>query len=426
MTPSHTARSRGRLTRVEVRNYRNIGHAAVRLGDLTLLVGPTGAGSSSLVDALVFVSEALRYGLAIAFRRRGGIGAVRRRSRGHPYNLAVDLRMAWPDGTFAEYAFDVAARSGERFEVWSERCHVQGFLEGPQGFELRDGVPISGLVPLGTSVPLPRRHPRDDLALRHLDGPPALTAVRALLTSIGRYAPDPVRMREPVLPASPREPLHPDAGNAANVLAAMLADSTQAVRALTLRSTLARVAPGIVAMDVASVGAREALVAYHHDGVGGTWPFDAHSLPDGALRAFGHLLAVHQPRLPAVVALEEPESGLHPGATVALVDALLEASNRTQLLVTTHADAFVAHPGIGDEVVVVVRAHQGSASFDQPGHGARELARAALSIPSAALAPLGPGQGGAPSEREPGPGASPSPVSNAAPGLLDLGSEIEP
>ncbi len=37
-------------------------------------------------------------------------------------------------------------------------------------------------------------------------------------------------------------------------------------------------------LPVASLGAREALVAYHHDGVGGTWHFDMPAaLPDGVL-----------------------------------------------------------------------------------------------------------------------------------------------
>lgn len=417
MTAAHTASPRGRLTRLEVRNYRNVAHAAVRLGDLTVLVGPTGAGSSSLVDALVFVSEALRYGLAVAFRRRGGIGAVRRRSRGHPYNVGVDLQMAWPDGTYAQYAFDVAARSGERFEVWRERCHVQGFLEGPQGFELRDGLP------LGAAVALSRRRPRDDLALRHVDGPPALVAVRALATSIGCYAPDPVRMRTPVLRGDPREPLDADAGNAANVLAAMLEDRAQAVSSLTLRSTLARVAPGMVRLDVASFGSREALVAHHSDGIGDTWQVDADSLPDGVLRAFGHLLAVHQARLPAAVALEEPESGLHPGATGAVADALLEASNRTQVLVTTHDSSFVTHPGIADDAIVVVGSERGSAVFEQPRRDARERAHAALNRPSATLAPMGADRASARSERASDADTGSRPAMRHAPGRLDLAND---
>ena len=39
---------------------------------------------------------------------------------------------------------------------------------------------------------------------------------------------------------------------------------------------------------------------------------------------------------PSVVGIEEPETALHPAAMRALVDALDEATERTQILLTTH------------------------------------------------------------------------------------------
>ena len=59
------------------------------------------------------------------------------------------------------------------------------------------------------------------------------------------------------------------------------------------------------------------------------------------LHVLGVLLALFQNSGAAGVAhligIEEPETGLHPEAAGVLVDALLEASERTQVVVTTHS-----------------------------------------------------------------------------------------
>jgi len=72
------------LTRVVVKNYKSIAACDVDLRPLTILVGPNGAGKSNFLDALRFVADGLRTSLDHAFRERGGIGEVRRRSGGHP------------------------------------------------------------------------------------------------------------------------------------------------------------------------------------------------------------------------------------------------------------------------------------------------------------------------------------------------------
>ena len=43
-----------------------------------------------------------------------------------------------------------------------------------------------------------------------------------------------------------------------------------------------------------------------------------------------------------MVCIEEPELGLHPDAVALLADLLVEASQRMQLVVTTHSDALVS------------------------------------------------------------------------------------
>jgi len=60
-------------------------------------------------------------------------------------------------------------------------------------------------------------------------------------------------------------------------------------------------------------------------------------MSDGTLHALGILLAAYQENPPTLIAFEEPEARVHPGAAAVLAEALQEAGLRTQVLLTTHS-----------------------------------------------------------------------------------------
>jgi predicted ATPase len=67
----------------------------------------------------------------------------------------------------------------------------------------------------------------------------------------------------------------------------------------------------------------------------------AERLSDGTLRWLMLLIILLDPTPPPMICLEEPELGLHPDAIHTLADLLVEASTRTQLVVTTHSDTLL-------------------------------------------------------------------------------------
>ena len=66
------------------------------------------------------------------------------------------------------------------------------------------------------------------------------------------------------------------------------------------------------------------------------------------------------PDPPPLICIEEPELGLHPDVLPKLADHMLEASKRTQLIVTTHSDVLVDAMSEHPEAVVVCEKHHGS------------------------------------------------------------------
>ena len=88
-------------------------------------------------------------------------------------------------------------------------------------------------------------------------------------------------------------------------------------------------------------------------------------LSDGTLRYLCLLAILLHPEPPPLVAIEEPELGLHPDLIPHLADLLRQASERTQLVVTTHSrtliDAFTDEPSC----VVICGKENGESRFER-------------------------------------------------------------
>jgi predicted ATPase len=64
-------------------------------------------------------------------------------------------------------------------------------------------------------------------------------------------------------------------------------------------------------------------------------------LSDGTLKFLCLLAVLVEKDLPPLICIEEPEVGLHPEAIQIVAEALVDASERTQLIVTTHSEALI-------------------------------------------------------------------------------------
>lgn len=87
----------------------------------------------------------------------------------------------------------------------------------------------------------------------------------------------------------------------------------------------------------------------------GQYIVPATRLSDGTLRYLCLLAILCHPSPPPLVCIEEPELGLHPDAMPTLAALLKEASERTQLVVTTHSDVLVDAMTDTPEAVLVAQ-----------------------------------------------------------------------
>jgi len=327
-TPSGRGLPYGRVREVHIRNYKSIGQATVSLSGLTILVGANGAGKSNFLDALAFVSECLTDSVELAFKSRGGLNSVRRRSGGHPTHIGIRLVVDLDPNTVADYSFEVAAEKGEQFSVARERCHVEEFMGPSHIFEVERGEfrkPIEGIRP---SVA------RDRLALFAASATPEFRAVYDFLAGMRVYSIVPSELRK-LQPPDAGEVLRGDGGNAAAVLKRL--KTTNPDRYRRISTLLAAAVSGIESADHKAVGQWETIEFRQDVGQRHPWTFDALNVSDGTLRLLGLLVAIYQPGNATVLGIEEPEATVHPAVAEQILEVLLDASRFRQVVVTTHS-----------------------------------------------------------------------------------------
>ena len=91
------------------------------------------------------------------------------------------------------------------------------------------------------------------------------------------------------------------------------------------------------------------------------YPFHASQLSDGTLRFIALTTALLQPNPPATVLIDEPELGLHPQALDILANLILQAQNRTQLIVSTQSAPLLN--AFEPNQIVVIDREEGASRF---------------------------------------------------------------
>lgn len=356
------------ITKVMLRNYKSIGYCEVSLGKLTYLVGANGSGKSNFLDALHLVRDALSGSLDNALNERGGLSEVRRRSSGHPTHFGIRLEFSLATtGQPGYYAFTIAALAGRGYEVLTEKCVIQGVGKGPF-FQIDRGRLQDSSETVFPSVTA------DRLALVAASGLTAFRPVFDAFTHMGFYNLNPKLMRELQKPQEGRL-LKPVGENIASVIGHL--ERLAPDRLALVQQYLQTVAPMVHGVERKQVGPMETL-EFRQDMVGAKhpWRFLAQNMSDGTLRALGVLAALFQGNRdysPTLVGIEEPETALHPAASAALREALMRASEETQVIVTSHSPDLLDDMNLSADALLAVVSEGGEtriASLDPASRAA--------------------------------------------------------
>lgn len=377
--------------RVVVKHFRSIRACDVQLHPLTILVGPNGAGKSNFVDAMRFVSDALRTTLDQAIHVRGGIDAVRHRSHRREGAIGIRLEFRLPSGASGFYSVEIGVGLDSSYRVQRERCVVTATNSQmlTAEFDIVDGEVrtlqfgddggaaktvqnghglLAGYFPPVTS---------DRLYLVTLSGLPVFDQVFAALSSMGFYNLVPYRIRD-LQPLGAGRRLESDGSNIASVLANL--EQRSPATKHRIEEYLGSIVPGILSVDRRTLGPMETVRFVQISADPDLhWSFLAANMSDGTLRALGVLVALFQSADSTArdavrfVAIEEPELALHPAAANVLLDSLRDASRHTQVLITSHSPDLLDADDLDPDSILAVMQRDGATRIGPVNAAARSV-----------------------------------------------------
>ena len=326
---------------------------AFELRDLNVLIGPNGSGKSNLIEALELLSATPR-DFAATVRDGGGpaewlwkggeaIGPAEIEAvleNGTPTDRPLRYRLRF---TAVQSRVEVVDEAVEEAERDPHRPYATDVFFY---YRFQQGHPVINVLDHSTGGSIERRLQREDLlpdqsVLAQRKDPeqyPEVTWTGRRLGAIhtfrewtfGRYVP----LRQPQPADLPEDRLLPDSRNLALVL-----NQIEHTGGARLNQLLRQFFPRFERMSTRISGGT--VQFYLHES-GFRAPIPATRLSDGTIRFITILATLLSPSPPPLVCIEEPELGLHPDAVALLADLLVDASERTQLVVTTHSDALVS------------------------------------------------------------------------------------
>lgn len=322
-------------------------HPPIELRPLNVLVGANGSGKSNFLEAISLLQAAPDQ-ITRPVRDGGGIHDWLHQTAGQ----AGARPDAWVEAVIANghdaeyFRYRVAFNEmGGRFQIQDEFLEYEKTQPGKAQpfffYRWNGGHPVLNAKGMGERG-LQRDSIQPDLSIlaqkRDADIYPELTWVARQLDSIrqyrdwtfGRYATPRLAQKTD----APNDRLEPDCSNLGLMLNRLRMNGAARRK---LVAALRQVYEGIEDVDVSIQGGTVQVFLLEANGCA----IPATRLSDGTLRYLALLTVLCDPDPPPLVTIEEPELGLHPDMLPVVADLLTDASERTQLIVTTHAPGLV-------------------------------------------------------------------------------------
>ncbi|MCC6899951.1 MAG: AAA family ATPase [Polyangiaceae bacterium] len=345
-----------RVEALRVENYRALrGVSLDKLTPLTVLLGPNGSGKSTIFDVFSFLSECFQFGLRHAWDRRGRAKELKTRGGQGPLVIEIKYRER-PRQPLITYhlAIDEEVKGPVVVEEWlqwrrGETGKPFRFLEYKRGA----GRATSGELPdeRDKRLDIPLRSP-DLIAVNTLGQfaeHPRVAALREFITDwyVSYLSIDDTRGQPE---AGPKDRLSKTGDNLPNVIQYLKEQHPGRLERIfeALRTRVPR-----LERVLAEAMPDGRLLLQLKDA-----PFDRPVLSrfasDGTLKMLAYLVVLYDPEPPRFIGIEEPENFLHPRLLPELAEECRAATERSQLVVTTHSP-FLLDAIRPDEVRVLYR-----------------------------------------------------------------------
>ncbi|MBR1368767.1 chromosome segregation protein SMC [Methanocalculus chunghsingensis] len=353
----------------------------IPLSSLNVIIGPNGSGKSNLIEAISLLAAAPK-DLSAPVREAGGVRDWLWKGA-HSPTATIKATLSLSDHPDMPIRHTISFREhGNHFEVTAERIETSApypgydepyyYYRNDAGFIRLKGKARSEAMQVSEADGGEEHQlPRDTIdpersVLSQVKDPyyyPVLTGLTEVYNGIhiyrdwifGRYTPP----RQPQKTDLPSRYLTANSENLALILNKLALHDKR-----TILEALKALYPEIDDYHVQIVDGGGVQVYLKE----GQFDIPATRLSDGTLRYLCLLAILCHPTPPPLICIEEPELGLHPDVLPTLADLMVSASERCQLIVTTHSDILVDALTEIPESVLVCEKRNGSTHLQRLNH----------------------------------------------------------
>lgn len=338
------------LKEIRIVGWKSIEDQTIDFTPLTVIVGANGAGKSNLLSLFKLLQA--MFGATPGFRNyvaiNGGADGLLHYGSETTPTARLELTFATEAGE-ARYLACWAAAAGGTLIFTEERVEFR-----------HTGSRTPEIIDLGAG------HTETNLISSAETGNATAALVLRLLRSCQLF-----HFHDTSENSPPRKPcwlehnrgLHSDAGNLSAMLYLFQNQYPTAFRRIT--STVRQIVPNFegFVLEPRHLNEKQILLNWTH--TGRDYEFGPHQLSDGSLRfiALATLLLQPEANLPLLIALDEPELGLHPAALEVLSGMAKAASLRCQVLLATQSAVLL--DDFDPEHVIVVHCRSGVSEFER-------------------------------------------------------------
>ena len=365
-----TGQTRGEeptLKRISAKNLLSFGPSGIdlELSNLNVLIGPNGSGKSNLLE-IIRLLQAAPHDLSDPVRTGGGV--TEWIWKGDPKALAKIEAIVKNTGGNQPLRHVIEFReSGRRFTLEDERieneCPYEGEARPYFFYKYRGGSPLINVSGDRQERPLQRDDVESDRSIlsqrKDPEQYPALNHLGRFYAGINLYGSwefgRSAAIRDSQSSGARPTPLSEDLSNLGMFLNRLVLYPDVREH---LSEKLADLYEGVTDYDL-YFDPSTVQIRFKE----GSFSIPVSRISDGSLRYLFLLAVLLDPEPPPLLGIEEPEQGLHPDLLPKVADLLVDASGRSQILVTTHSDILVDALSERPESVIVCDKHDGQSSM---------------------------------------------------------------
>ena len=385
------------IKKIKVTNFKSFGNLEIELGNFNVLIGPNAAGKSNFVHIFEFLRDIVSSGLNNAVSMQGGVEYLRNINIGSSERLSINVVSTQELGLFRrlrenligtkiyETIYEFALKFNKRgsgFRIAEDKLiqkckFVRLDRPGKKIKEiLGDGEIIifstNGKVKIDLNIPervplkkediFPPFLPEEKLPNRTLLLETSYFLIRLLegiFRDISIYDFDP-KLPKKATPITGKAELEEDGSNLSIILKNITENKEKRRKLFNLVKDLL---PFVENLDVEKFADKSLLFKLQETYFKNQY-LPASLISDGTINITALIIALYFEKKPLVI-IEEPERNIHPYLISKVVDMMKDASQKKQIIVTTHNPEIVKYAGL-DNILLVSRDKNGFSKISRP------------------------------------------------------------